>query len=268
MALDVTKQREGQLDVVLKSTNATALDTATALEPGQTVPMVADVNTPVQSSLLYFRQFGSVSSMLATQETVWEGGGLYVYPTVGQIMNWQSDNIADTGQSIEICGIVAGSEVTETLTSDGTTAVPTVALFSRINSMTNLGPLTMTGTATLEGTTDAAVVFAQMGVDNRAEMAIYSTPTDARVWVEVLRLNAGSADEVEFSLMERGPGEPFRKSASAIVVGNTAVFQIARGNSLGEELPPGTDIEIRAIRLSGGGTQNVVANFALVRGPL
>lgn len=118
---------------------------------------------------------------------VWEGGGLYPYPSAAQIIQIASASTNDDGdpagtgaQTIVISGLDENWDaVSETVTMDGTTTVETTATFIRVfraavvtagSGGTNDGLITCTYKV---GVTTAAVITAGSG---QTLMALYTIP--------------------------------------------------------------------------------------------
>jgi len=128
------------------------------------------------------------ASSAGTFRTVWENMATteYVFPSSAITMNLKSDTVGDTA-TITIVGLDANYNVlTENLVLNGTTNVPTVNQYFRINSMfVSVGSATNpTGVITLSNL-GATVVYAQIntGVFNgvtsslgATQMAVYTVP--------------------------------------------------------------------------------------------
>ena len=125
--------------------------------------------------------FGYQPAVTTTQRAVWENVADYVFPTVAQVMNVVSSNAADTA-SILINGLDANRNIlTETVVLNGTTAVPTINSFFRINSIVvTAGSATNpAGTVTVKNTagTPNTITYAQINPGTgKSQMSIYSVP--------------------------------------------------------------------------------------------
>lgn len=125
--------------------------------------------------------FGYNSAVGTNQYAVWENVAAYVFPTVAQVMNLVSNNNADTA-TITIVGLDANrNQISESLVLTGTTVVPTVNSYFRINSIyVSAGSSTNpAGTVTLKNTNGTAntITYAQInpGV-GKSQMSVYSVP--------------------------------------------------------------------------------------------
>lgn len=125
--------------------------------------------------------FGYQSAVGTTQQAVWENVAAYVFPTVAQVMNLVSSNAADTA-SIQINGLDANrNQISEVLVLNGTTVVPTVNSYFRINSIqVAAGSATNpAGVVTLKNTngTPNTITYAQINVGvGQSQMSVYSVP--------------------------------------------------------------------------------------------
>lgn len=123
-------------------------------------------------------------------EDVWEGGGLYVPPTVAMIHSMVSTSVADaaagTGaRTVRVEGLDTNFlEIEETLTLNGTTAVSTTLAYRRINQVqvetagsgeVNAGAITLT-------MQNAPVTVTAHVVAGRGQLtqAIYTLPAATR----------------------------------------------------------------------------------------
>jgi len=130
--------------------------------------------------------YGTTPATASLFRTVWENMATteYVFPSSALTMQLVSNAVGDTA-SITIVGLDASyNQITETLVLNGTTNVPTVNQYFRINSMyVSVGSATNpTGVVTL---TNGGVTYAQIntGVFNgttsslgRSQMAVFTVP--------------------------------------------------------------------------------------------
>jgi hypothetical protein len=130
--------------------------------------------------------YGTTPATASLFRTVWENMATteYVFPSSALTMQLVSNAVGDTA-SITIVGLDASyNQITETLVLNGTTNVPTVNQYFRINSMyVSVGSVTNpTGVVTL---TNGGVTYAQIntGVFNgttsslgRSQMAVFTVP--------------------------------------------------------------------------------------------
>jgi hypothetical protein len=132
--------------------------------------------------------YGTTPATAGTYRTVWENMSTtdYVFPASAITMNLKSDTLGDTA-TITIVGLDANYNIlTENLVLNGTTNVPTVNQYFRINSIfVSVGSSTNpTGVVTLSNT-GGTVIYAQMntatvnGVTSSigtSQMAVFTVP--------------------------------------------------------------------------------------------
>jgi len=132
--------------------------------------------------------YGTTPATAGLFRTVWENMGTteYVFPTSAITMNLVSDTAGDTA-TITIVGLDANyAAISETLTLNGTTVVPTTNAYFRINSMfVATGSATNpVGVITLKNT-GATVTYAQINTAvyngttssvGQTQMAVYTVP--------------------------------------------------------------------------------------------
>ena len=132
--------------------------------------------------------YGTTPATAGTFHTVWENMATteYVFPVSAITMNLASDTAGDTA-TITIVGLDANyAAITETLTLDGTTNVPTTNSYLRINSMfvATGSPTNPVGVITLKNT-GGTVTYAQINTASyngttssvgQTQMAVYTVP--------------------------------------------------------------------------------------------
>jgi len=150
---------------------------------------VARGQIPYHSPQNIFGYGTTPSSSAGTFRTVWENMATteYVFPPSAITMNLKSDTVGDTA-TITIVGLDASYNIlTENLVLNGTTNVPTVNKYFRVNSIfVSTGSVTNpSGVITLSNT-GGTVIYAQIntatfnGVTSSigtSQMAVYTVPT-------------------------------------------------------------------------------------------
>ena len=148
--------------------------------------------------------YGVQAAVATSYIPVWENASAYTYPAAAAVMNLVStvNTGADkTGTSVLIQGLdSAYAVISETLTLNGTTVVPTVKSYLRINniSVSAVTSSTMpTGVITLKdltNTTTYAQIAAGLG---RSQMSIYTVPAGFTLYLSRIdaytSLNGSSA---------------------------------------------------------------------------
>jgi len=186
------------------------LDVARGIVPGMSVVHKFGRNTDIDSG---------------AAEDIWDGGGIYVYPTVARIHDLAStsgsDTAAGTGaRTVEVFGLDASfNEVSETKTLLGATLVPTTNSYTRMfriivrsggSGGANVG--TITATAQVDGTISAQID----PLNNQTLMALYTVPAAKTAYMVMIYhgLLRQTAAGVDISMFVRPPGEVFQLKVS------------------------------------------------------
>lgn len=130
-------------------------------------------------------------------EDVWEGGGVWVEPTTGQVHDIVSDDANDaaagTGaQTVRVSGLVAGIEATENISMNGTTPVTTVNSYDIIHELKVIAAGTLganVGTITATAQTDATLQIQINPLNNRSLQAIYKVPNDKTAYMSNMNVS-------------------------------------------------------------------------------
>lgn len=129
-------------------------------------------------------------------EDIWSQGGIYVPPTTARIHNLTSASVNDTAagtgaRTILIRGIDGSyNAVSETLTLNGTTAVPTVNSYVHIHLMQVLtagSGAANAGILTLTAVTDGTVTCSMIAGDNQSSSSIYLVPVGYKGYIMKIR---------------------------------------------------------------------------------
>jgi hypothetical protein len=119
--------------------------------------------------------FGYASAVSTSYVAVWENNAAYVFPTVASTMVVSSSSASDTAVTILISGLDANyAPITESITLNGTTDVPTTKVFWRINSV-----ITTAGNAvgTVYVKNAGGTTYAQITIGSgKTNMSIYTVP--------------------------------------------------------------------------------------------
>lgn len=221
-------------------------------------------------------KFGDNSDINGALETIWSGGGLYVYPSTATVMLVSSSSANDAGlgtgaRTISVQGLDANyNEISETVILNGQTQVSTTLLFLRVfRSFVITAGSGGTAAGTIYIGTGVAVagvpptVYAQIKLgENQTTMAIWTVPAGYTAYLNRGSFSAASNNAAQYVLAKfvvRPFGGVFRNAAD--VTANSNVIQYDFETPL--EIPEKSDIEARAIALSGTNFY-VTASFELV----
>lgn len=192
----------------------------------------------------------------AATETIWEAGGLYVWPTTTETIDIVSDDVNDTSagtgaRTVTIEGLDGDyNEVEETVTLNGLTTVTTTNSFFRVNRayISSVGSgLTNAGNITGQNTTSTQSLLQLSTGLGQSQLALYTTPNNT--FLEVDEIFGwpfkGAAGGVEINILIREFGTPFRLKG-------TIGFHTQSGGSSRRFnntffVPPKSDIELQGI---------------------
>lgn len=188
--------------------------------------------------------------------SIWDQGGLYVYPPAATLMTLSSTNAADTAagtgaRTVLVMGLDANYvEIQETVTLNGLTAVSTVNQFLRIQQAT---VLTAGSGATAAGQIYVgtgvvtagvpATIYAKITLSwNTTQMTQFTVPagwTAYLVDISVSAIASAVNQNTVLSIRSRTLGGLFIRSGSLVVNGGLAYVQAAVPRAFAEK----TDID-------------------------
>ncbi len=207
-------------------------------------------------------KFGVNPVVQNVEETVWEGGGLYVYPSSALIMTVASASGAtDNGVVITISGLDADyNEQSETVTLAGSGTATTTKSFLRVYRGFVAGSQEPVGAVTV---VNGGTTYAYINGDNQTLMALWTVPAGYTGFITQLDVTVLTEQNNKFGnirLVTREPGGVFRTQES---------FSVEQGPiqlpySIPVHIPEKTDIEYRAIASGANANLRVSATFELI----
>jgi hypothetical protein len=220
-------------------------------------------------------KFGFNPAVGTTEESIWDQGGLYVYPTAAITMTVSSsstnDAAAGTGaRTVAIAGLDANyREIGETITLNGQTAVNTVNQYLRVfrarvttagSGGTNAGNIHI-GTGTVTAGVPATTYARVSAAEGQTLMAIYTVPAGYTAYIQQGTISTGTEQANQYvtaRLKVRPFGEIFQTKTLVTLANEFIPFDF--GVALA--IPEKSDIEARAISSS---QENAVAiTFSLI----
>jgi len=204
---------------------------------------VARGQIPGHSTLF---KYGYNPNIVNVNETVWDVGGIYAYPSSAVKMTATStDGANDEDVQVVISGLDADyNELTETVTLNGSGTAETDGFFIRVfrafitGAQTPLGTINITNT----GTTYARITLGE----NQTLMAVYTVPAGKSLYINNGTATHGTDTSGAFMtirFMIRPPGEVFRTAVKVDVTGAELLFPFYYPLRLPEKY----DLEVRAI---------------------
>ena len=207
-------------------------------------------------------KFGVNPVIQNVEETVWEGGGLYVYPSSALIMTVSSASGAtDNGVVITISGLDADyNEQSETVTLAGAGTATTTKSFLRVNRGFVAGSQAPVGEVTVA---NGGVTYAYINGDNQTLMAVWTVPAGYDAFITQLDVTVLTEQNNKFGnirLVTKEQGGVFRTQET---------FSVEQGPinlpySIPVFIPEKTDIEYRAIASSSQANLRVSAAFEIL----
>jgi hypothetical protein len=219
---------------------------------------------------------GTLPTLGTTQATVWNPGGIYVYPSTAQVMVVAStsanDAAAGTGaRTVVVQGLDANyNQIQETVTLNGQTGVNTTNSFLRVTHMyvaTAGTGLAAAGTISVgTGTVTAgvpAVVYLNYLKQSGATSAIWTVPAGYTAYITAIQSSSGNATAGQWTnfglFIASSQGAPLDSELQWICSnGGNALINFTYPISVPEKV----DFEIRAI--STAASTSVDANMQIV----
>lgn len=193
--------------------------------------------------------FGFNPDVQNVEETVWDHGGVYAYPSSASVMTVSSSS-ASTNAVVSIVGLDANyREQTELVTTNGQNAVSTTKSYIRINAAVALtgtvADSIYVGTGTVTAGVPANVYARIINGNNRTEQGLYTVPAGHTLYVVRGNIAHGSDSSAYITgrLMYRLHGFLFVTAAKVTLNNNFLDFVFDNAIALPEK----TDLETRAI---------------------
>ena len=219
---------------------------------------------------------GTLPTLSNTQATVWNPGGIYVYPATAQVMVVASTSANDTSagtgaRTVVVQGLNANyNQIQETVTLNGQTGVNTTNSFLRVTHMylatTGTG-LAAAGTISVgTGTVTAgvpAVVYLNYLARSGATSAIWTVPAGYTAYIAAIQSSSGNATAGQWTnfglYIASSQGGPLDSTLQWICA-NGGNFQNKFEYPI--QIPEKIDFEIRAISTTAA--TSVDANMQIV----
>jgi hypothetical protein len=213
--------------------------------------------------------------------SLWDFGGRYVFPPAASVMTVSSSSAADTAagtgaRTVLVTGLDSSyAEISEVITLNGLTAVPTVNQFLRVFGLTVLtagsggeaaGNLYI-GTGVVTAGVPA-VVYGHVRIGwGTSQMAQYTVPAGHTAYLLDLITSAISSavnQNTLLSIMARPFGGVFLRGGSLVISGGLAYLE----NDVPRSFPERTDIDAVASTSDQNVIATVSARFLLIENDL
>ena len=232
--------------------------------------------SPSYKQILKFGQNQSVGNSI---ETIWEEGGLYVYPPSATTMTVSSSDANDTSagtgaRTIQIAGLDGSyNEVSEIITMNGQTAVTTSNSYLRVNRAlvltagsggANAGIIYVgTGTVTSGVPANKYTTINGDGT-NQSLQAFWTVPAGYTAYIYQTNISTGTSSNTPAVLKTLLVVRPYGG-----VFNTKEIITISNGNHLQDytfplKITEKSDIEFRAESSSGAVSFNVSASLNIM----
>ena len=207
-------------------------------------------------------KFGYNSVVNDTEETVWEAGGIYVYPSSAITLTATSSaGATDSAVAIRVSGLDANyNEISDNIVLSGAGTATTTKPFLRVNRAFVTGSKGLTGVVSFA---NGGTTYATLNSDNQTLMALWTVPagyTGYIVQTDVTVLTETNNKFGTIRLVTRLPGSVFRTQDMFSAQNSN----VTRTYSLPLPIPEKTDIEFRAIGSSANAALHVSATLELI----
>lgn len=213
---------------------------------GTTEPFELQVSRGQVSYHTSLFKYGYNPLIINVNETIWDGGGLYTYPSSAAALAVASASGAtDSGVTGTVVGLDADyNEVSEDFTLDGSGTYTTTQTFLRVYRAYITGSSSPAGNITFKiGATTHAQITAG---ENQTLMAVYTVPAGHSLYITKGTATHGtdtSGAYMTVRFMSRAQGSVFRTATKIDLIGGNIQFDFEQPLKIAEK----TDIEVRAI---------------------
>lgn len=207
-------------------------------------------------------KFGNNPLINEIEETVWEGGGIYVYPASAITLTATSSaGATDSGVVMSVSGLDADyNPISETIVLSGSGTATTTKQFFRVNRSFVTGSKGLTGTVSF---TNGGITYATVNGDNQTLMSLWTVPAGYTAYLlqtDVTVLTEANNKFGTIRFVTRLPGSVFR-TQDLFSAQNS---NVTRTYSLPLPILEKTDIEFRAVGSSANSALHVSATFELI----
>ena len=208
-------------------------------------------------------KFGHNPVIQDVEETIWDGGGIYTYPSSAVAMTVTSGaGATDNGVQVNVGGLDADyNEVNETVTLAGSGTATTTQTFLRVNRCFIAGSTAPTDDVTVAngGTTYAQITNGE----NQTLMTVWTVPAGYTAYLLALDATAFTEQNNKVATLRyltREENGVFR------VKNKFDLFQAAfhQNYTTPEPISEKTDIEFRAVATSSNADLRVAASMDII----
>lgn len=210
-------------------------------------------------------KFGFNSAVGTSEETVWDGGGIYSYPSSATVMKVSSSDDTDTS-TLTVDGLDENyDEASEQVTLTGQTAVTTTTTFIRVFRATVTanepsGDIYI-GDGTVTSGVPATVYAKILQGENQTLMALWTVPRGRTAYLYGGTVSSGTSQSNKFATvrLKMRPINQVFQTKSVVTIHN-GFIDFDFGVPL--KVEPKTDIECRA--LTSSGEDSISCTFTII----
>lgn len=207
-------------------------------------------------------KFGYNPLINETEETIWEAGGIYVYPSSALTLTATSSaGATDSAVAITVQGLDADyNEISDDVVLSGAGAATTTKQFLRVYRAFVTGSKPLTGVVSFA---NGGTTYATINSDNQTLMSLWTVPAGYTAYLMQTDVTVMTEANNKFGtvrLVTRAPGGVFR-TQDLFAAQNT---DIVREYAIPLPIAEKTDIEFRAVGSSANALLHVSATFELV----
>lgn len=212
-------------------------------------------------------KFGANPNVGTTEETIWANGGNITWPAAAFTAYIVSSDAADTSagtgaRTVTVSGLDADyKDKTASVTLNGTSAVAISGTWLRINRafVTSSGTGgAAAGTITIQDV-GATVVYANLGLGNQTQMAVYTVPAGHTLYVDQLTFTAAVSIGTNSAVVKLNTRDFGSNTFRTRYIADLQSGDLINSLQYPLALPEKTDIETRAVMSAG--TASIAAFF-------
>jgi hypothetical protein len=209
-------------------------------------------------------KFGFNPDVNGTEETVWDVGGIYAYPSSAVVMTVTTDAgtaADDNGVKVIVEGLDSDcNEVSEEVTLAGAGTATTTQTFFRVFRSYVSGSQAPTGNLNI---TNGGTTYARITLnENQTLMAMWTVPAGYTGFLDHVNIATGTTNANQYvtaQIVQRQLGGVFRVMIKQTLGSGGVADFLIRYPIL---VPEKTDLEVRA--LSSGANNLISANFSMI----
>lgn len=213
----------------------------------------------------WLHRHGRNPSIGVSAESIWAGGGLYPWSSwdTAGTLTVVSSNAADTTMTLLIVGLNNDfDEISETVTLNGTTSVPTTLSYRRINRATITSSTEPAGNITIA---KSAVTVAYIATgNNQTLLSQFTIPRGKRGYLIRAAFSSGKNVAMTISMFSRDFGKVFRIRDAADLYNSNTDSTLYIPTTFAAK----SDIDFRASVDSGNGAASVQYDILIIDLPI